>query len=78
MLRCPACGNSDPEKLYLGISLDGPFVNDLLRDRPSAQAVKEYVREALYGEHLQIDCHACWYFGPWHPSEDRESDTGHR
>ena len=69
MLTCPSCGNSDPKCIYLSLSLDGDFVNDLMRNAPTAEAVKAYVLEAAWGEHSEVECHACWYHGPWVAAE---------
>jgi len=65
MLRCPACGDANPENLSLDVSFGGYFLNDLLADQVSLPTIKEYLLEALHQEQSSLDCHACGYRGPW-------------
>ncbi len=75
MLRCPACGDTNPEDLSLGITLGGYFASDLLAGRAALPAIKEYVLDTLGQEQSSLECQACGYRGPRERSSTPESDS---
>ncbi len=70
MLTCPECGNNDPQEIYVSLSLEGRFVNDLMANKPTPEDVKAYVLETVWGEHSEVECHACMYHGDWIADDD--------
>jgi len=74
MLRCPACGDANPENLSLDVSLGGYFLYDLLADQVSLPTIKEYLLDTLYQERSLLDCTVCGYRGPWERGRTAEVD----
>ena len=69
MLKCPSCKDANPENLSIDISLGGYFLNDLLADQVSPEAMRGYLLDSLYAGHSHLDCNACGYSGPWDPEQ---------
>ena len=44
-------------------------LNGSLTKRVPPEAMREYLLDALYSEHSQLDCNACGYTGPWDPDK---------